>query len=151
MPSIIVLMCPSLDRGTWDMVSFICTKVHSQFGPSSATNRSLWATSSRVWRWAQWGWAHTAVRLKTHSHPALVLGAIRMKTISHQGFSASPLAPGRGKPVVLVWLLTSGIALPLDRSWANPTWLLWMLPTDGHLWKRVRTHSWWSAMEGLVS
>ena len=48
--SVIVLTCPLLDKGAWDTLSFIYTKVCGQSGPSSANYRSLWATSSRVWR-----------------------------------------------------------------------------------------------------
>ena len=141
-PSAIALMCPLLDRGAREMVSFIHTKVYSQSGPLS-TNRNLRATSSRVWRQAKWGLAHTAVRPKTHSHPALVHDTISMKAISHWGFSASPQAPA--------WKRVTSCSGMISHTWnciatgqksKKPTWILWTLPTDGRLWKAAKTCSW---------
>ena len=69
-------------------------------------------------------------------HQWLVLSAWRPYPTSTSLPLPRPL-PGRGWPVVLAWLPTPGITLPLDRSWVNPTWLLWMFPTGG--WMSVES------------
>ena len=51
-PSIMVLMCPSFNRGTWDTVLFSHTKVYDQSVLSSTNSLSLCATCFRVGKWA---------------------------------------------------------------------------------------------------
>ena len=41
MLSVMALMCPSFDRGTWETVSFSCTKAYDQSVLSSASSMSL--------------------------------------------------------------------------------------------------------------
>ena len=93
MLSIMALMCPSFDRGTWDMVSFSHMKAYGQSMLLSATSTSLQASSSRVWKWAWQGCPHTAARPKTLLHTTVRLGTIKRNTMSHWGFPTSPHAP----------------------------------------------------------
>ena len=47
-PSIIMLMCPLLNRGAWDRASFSQMKVYAKSTLSSTSSKSLWAASARV-------------------------------------------------------------------------------------------------------
>ena len=91
--SVIVLMCLLSDRGTCNMVSLMQMNVYGQSGPLSTNSINFQAASTRVDKWPWWGCAHTTARLKTWSPPALVLGTIIWKAISHLGFLTSPQAP----------------------------------------------------------
>ena len=62
---------------------------------SSASNTSLQATFSRVWKQAWLGYAHNAVRPKTLSHLVARLGTVKRNAMSCQGFSTSPHASAR--------------------------------------------------------
>ena len=108
-PPVIAPMCPLLNRGTWDMVSFSHMKAYGQSGPSSTNKTSLWATSSRVWRQAWQGCTHMVVMPNTLLHVALMPDATNMNTIYCWGFSTSPHAP--------TWERVLSYAIMIAHTW----------------------------------
>ena len=95
-PSVMVLTCHSLHRGTWDRATFSQMKAYAQSALSSTSSKSLWAASARVGYWAWWGCAHMATRPKTLSYPVVMLGVIKKNAMSCWGFSTPPCPPEKG-------------------------------------------------------
>ena len=68
-PSVIAMMCPLLDRGTYNMVLFMWMNACGQSGLLSMSSISFWAASTRAEKQPWWRCAHIAARLKTWSSP----------------------------------------------------------------------------------
>ena len=141
--SVIVLMCPSWDKGTWETVLFIHTKVYGQSGPSSANNREILGCLLQSVESGLMGVSPHSSQAKDSFTPGIGIWCYQHEGHTLLGLLCLSQAPAWERVTSCAGMIANpGIMSPLDRSQVNPTWLLWMLPTDGCLWKAVRTCSW---------
>ena len=92
-PSIIALMCPSLDRGVFNMSSLSPCKGIHPVGAYVNQQCKLWChlTQGVVVAWS--GCTHTATMLNTLSPLIVLSSTIRRNAMLCLGFSTSPHAP----------------------------------------------------------
>ena len=108
-PSIIILMCPSLDRAVCNAPLLSPVKANVQLVSILIRSVRLCATSPREWRLAWCGCVHTTTRLNTLSPLTALSGTIRINAISCLSFLCHALhLLGRGHVVLTVLSLSLG-------------------------------------------
>ena len=103
-PSIMVLIWPSLDKGTCRVPWLSHTKLYAQLTPLLMSRVSFLTASSKEERHAWCGCAHTAASLNIISPSMVLPGMIKRYVISCWGFSASPHAPAQERAKSSDWV-----------------------------------------------